>query len=107
MDVGARATQGCIGKCATELTISNIHECRDDELFKKYPTHITGSETRSILNVPILGLDNTLLGVMQWLGAATGQFDEHDEWLCFAGPDTTAIYGMEPTLYLALWTSGL
>jgi phosphoserine phosphatase len=74
-------SEGCVGKCATELTISNIHECRDDELFKKYPTHITGSETRSILNVPILGLDNTLLGVMQWLGAATGQFDEHDEWV--------------------------
>ncbi len=40
-----------------------------------------GGETRSLLNVPILGLDDSLLGVMQWLGAETGQFDEHDEWV--------------------------
>jgi phosphoserine phosphatase len=34
-----------------------------------------------LLNVPIVGLDESLLGVMQWLGAAVGQFDEHDEWV--------------------------
>ena len=72
---------GLAGKCATELTISNIHECREDELFRDFPVHIEDSETRSLLNVPILGLDNSLLGVMQWLGAETGQFDEHDEWV--------------------------
>jgi phosphoserine phosphatase len=42
---------------------------------------IQGGETRSLLNVPILGQDNALLGVMQWLGAETGQFDEYDEWV--------------------------
>ena len=69
------------GKCATDHTISNIHECRDDELFLTYPLHVTEGETRSLLNVPILGQDESLLGVMQWLGAATGQFDAHDEWV--------------------------
>ena len=64
-----------------DLDISNIHECREDELFLKFPEHISGGETRSLLNVPILGLDDSLLGVMQWLGAAVGQFDEHDEWV--------------------------
>jgi len=73
--------EGWVGKCATDLTISNIHECREDELFLAYPAHIAGGETRSLLNVPILGLDESLLGVMQWLGAETGQFDEHDEWV--------------------------
>jgi len=73
--------EGWAGKCATELVISNIHECREDKLFCDYPAHTAGSETRSLLNVPILGLDNSLLGVMQWLGAETGQFDEHDEWV--------------------------
>jgi len=74
-------SEGWAGKCATELIISNIHECREDELFCKYPVQIADGETRSLLNVPILGLDHSLLGVMQWLGAATGQFDEHDEWV--------------------------
>jgi phosphoserine phosphatase len=73
--------QGWAGKCATDLAISNIHECREDDLFLQYPVHIKGGETRSLLNIPILGSDDSLLGVMQWLGAEIGQFDEHDEWV--------------------------
>ncbi len=73
--------EGWAGKCASDLSISNIQECRDDGLFLEYPVHIKGGETRSLLNVPILGLDDSLLGVMQWLGAEVGQFDEHDEWV--------------------------
>jgi phosphoserine phosphatase len=73
--------EGWAGECAASLTISNIHECREDKLFLANPVHISGGETRSLLNVPIVGLDERLLGVMQWLGAETGQFDEHDEWV--------------------------
>jgi sigma-B regulation protein RsbU (phosphoserine phosphatase) len=73
--------EGWAGKCASDLVIGNIHECRDDKLFLDTPVHINAGETRSLLNVPILGLDNSLLGVMQWLGVKTGQFDEHDEWV--------------------------
>lgn len=73
--------EGWAGKCAQDLTISNIRNCREDELFSESPVHMTDGETRSLLNVPILGSDNSLLGVMQWLGAETGQFDEHDEWV--------------------------
>jgi len=73
--------QGWAGKCAESSSISNIHECREDALFLEYPIHIEGGESRSLLNVPILGLDDSILGVMQWLGAEIGQFDEHDEWV--------------------------
>ena len=73
--------EGWAGKCAKTTLISNIHECREDTLFLEYPTHIPGGETRSLLNVPIVGLDESVLGVMQWLGAEVGQFDEHDEWV--------------------------
>jgi phosphoserine phosphatase len=73
--------EGWAGECAKSLAISNIHECREDKLFQANPTHIPGGETRSLLNVPIVGLDESLLGVMQWLGAETGQFDKHDEWV--------------------------
>lgn len=69
------------GKCAVDRVISNIHDCREDKLFLEYPLHISESETRSLMNVPILGQDESLLGVMQWLGDAVGQFDEHDEWV--------------------------
>ena len=77
LDIG----QGWAGQCAESSTISNIHECREDALFLENPIHISGGESRSLLNVPILGLDDSILGVMQWLGAETGQFDEHDEWV--------------------------
>ena len=73
--------QGWAGECARTHAISNIHECREDALFLEYPTHIAGGETRSLLNIPITGPDESILGVMQWLGAETGQFDEHDEWV--------------------------
>lgn len=73
--------QGWAGECARTHAISNIHECRHDALFLENPTHIAGGETRSLLNVPITGVDGSVLGVMQWLGAETGQFDAHDEWV--------------------------
>ncbi len=69
------------GRCARDQAISNVHECRDDALFQEHPLHLEGMETRSLLNVPILGRDRSLLGVMQWLGASPGQFDQHDEWV--------------------------
>jgi phosphoserine phosphatase len=82
-DPPARLTldQGWTGHCASTREISNIHECREDGLFREYPVQVPGFETRSMLNVPILGQDDTLLGVMQWLGQHAGQFDEHDEWI--------------------------
>jgi sigma-B regulation protein RsbU (phosphoserine phosphatase) len=73
--------EGWAGKCAADHVISNIDDCREDKLFCDYPVQMDPDETRSLLNVPILGLDESLLGVMQWLGAETGQFDEHDEWV--------------------------
>lgn len=77
LDVG----EGWAGKCAKSHLISNIHECREDDLFLEYPIHIPGGEARSLLNVPVIGLDESVLGVMQWLGAEVGQFDLHDEWV--------------------------
>lgn len=73
--------EGWAGACARDRAISNITECREDERFRSSPVQVGGFETRSVLNVPILGQDQSLLGVMQWLGAEPGQFDEHDEWV--------------------------
>jgi phosphoserine phosphatase len=73
--------QGLAGQCAQLRHIINVPDCGSDELFRHDPVQVDGLETRSLLNVPILGQDDTLLGVMQWLGAEPGQFDEHDEWV--------------------------
>jgi phosphoserine phosphatase RsbU/P len=73
--------QGHAGLCAQTESISNIHDCREDALFQEFPVQVDGFETRSLLNVPILGQDHQMLGVMQWLGQHVGQFDKHDEWV--------------------------
>lgn len=72
---------GWAGQCAATGQSTNIHDCREDDCFQKRPVHVDGFETRSLLNVPISGQEESLLGVMQWLGKSVGQFDEHDEWI--------------------------
>lgn len=76
-----RPGDGLAGECAETLEISNIHECRENESFAAMPIHGDGFETRSLLNVPITGQEGQLLGVMQWLGQYSGQFDQHDTWI--------------------------
>lgn len=73
--------QGLAGECAATLDITNIHECREDKRVEHEPIHVDDFEIRSLLNVPILGQDDQLLGVMQWLGQHPGQFDQHDQWI--------------------------
>ncbi len=73
--------EGLVGQCAADVQITNIQECREDVRFAATPIHVANFETRSLLNVPITGQDDQLLGVMQWLGKYPGQFDQHDQWI--------------------------
>lgn len=73
--------EGLAGQCAADLQITIIHECRDDTRFAAAPIHFKDLETRSLLNVPIIGQDDQVLGVMQWIGEQPGQFDQHDQWI--------------------------
>lgn len=73
--------QGWPGECARSCEVSNIPDCCNDDKFAAFPVQLPDFEIRSLMNVPILGQDDAVLGVMQWLGARTGQFDEHDEWV--------------------------
>ncbi|HWM28796.1 MAG TPA: PP2C family protein-serine/threonine phosphatase [Woeseiaceae bacterium] len=73
--------QGPASECAASMRITNVRDFREgrDAAGRLYP--VPGLEARSLLSVPILGQENSLLGVMQWLGAHPGQFDRHDEWI--------------------------
>ncbi len=76
-----RAGEGWAGECLRSLEISNIPRCAVDSRFQERPVQVAGVQVRSLLNIPILGQDDEPLGVMQWVGEAEGQFDEHDEWI--------------------------
>jgi phosphoserine phosphatase len=73
--------EGWAGMCADTRQMTNIPDCRKDERYRASPLAIPDLDPLSLLSVPILGQDEELLGVMQWLGGAPGQFDEHDEWV--------------------------
>lgn len=73
--------EGPAGRCAEAGELNNIPICAQDEVFRRWPVHVEGLETRSMLTIPVLGQDKEPLAVMQWLGAEERQFDEHDEWV--------------------------
>jgi len=72
---------GIAGECAVTRQITNISEYRDKPEHGDWPGDVIDFETRALLSVPILGQDDSVLGVMQWLGEHPGQFDQHDEWI--------------------------
>ena len=72
---------GHAGHCANTREITNIEECRVDDCFQAEPVSVGSFEPRSLLNVPIFGQEDQILGVMQWLGEHPGQFDRHDTWI--------------------------
>ncbi|NNE61986.1 MAG: SpoIIE family protein phosphatase, partial [Woeseia sp.] len=69
--------EGLAGQCADERRTINISNFNDDAPLAK----LVGFQVKSLLSVPILGQDASVLGVMQWLGVNHGQFDQHDEWI--------------------------
>lgn len=69
------------GVCAQAMVISNISDTREGEHYIEHVFADMDAEVRAILNVPILGQEGNLLGVMQWFGENADQFDAHDEWI--------------------------
>ena len=72
---------GMAGECAAALEIRNVSDCRVSGHNDGLKLPVTDFRVRSVLNVPVIGQESALLGVMQWLGAHPGQFDRHDEWI--------------------------
>ncbi len=72
---------GLAGQAASARRIVNLSDGGGARLPRPLPATIDGAAVRSVLSVPILGQDDSILGVMQWLGEQPGQFDRHDEWI--------------------------
>jgi hypothetical protein len=60
---------GMAGECAAALTIRNVPDCRiaGEKSACNFPA--MNFRVRSVLNVPVIGQESNLLGVMQWLSA--------------------------------------
>lgn len=78
------ADRGIAGQCAVCRDVLNIPDCYADPRFNPEIDRKTGYRTRCLLAVPLIGLDDRLVGVMQLLNKEGGTFDEHDERIATA-----------------------
>jgi phosphoserine phosphatase len=74
------ASKGIAGETLTRLGIIRIDDCYSDKRFDASVDRQTGYRTTSLISLPLIGLDEGVVGVMQVLNAERGFFDDSDEW---------------------------
>ena len=72
------ADRGLAGQCAQQRSIINVPDAYADDRFDRSIDARTGYRTRSILTVPLLDDDQSLIGVTQVLNKFGGPFDDRD-----------------------------
>ncbi|MEM8872759.1 MAG: GAF domain-containing SpoIIE family protein phosphatase [Planctomycetota bacterium] len=83
--------RGIVGETAQTRTTINIPDCYADPRFHADTDKATGFRTRSMLSIPLVGLDRELVGVLQLLNHADGPFDAHHQQLAEALADQAAV----------------
>ena len=75
------ADQGIAGETLANRRLIRIDDCYADPRFNQAVDRSTGYRTNCMISVPLIGVDEAVVGVMQLLNAARGRFDEDDEQL--------------------------
>ncbi|XXX74388.1 SpoIIE family protein phosphatase [Sorangium sp. So ce134] len=72
--------KGIAGECARKRQTIVVDDCYADPRFNPEIDRRTGYHTKSLITVPLIGLDDKLVGVLQMLNSAVGHFgpDERD-----------------------------
>ncbi|MGK4002525.1 GAF domain-containing SpoIIE family protein phosphatase [Sorangium sp. So ce1036] len=72
--------KGIAGECARKRQTVVVDDCYADPRFNQEIDRRTGYHTKSVITVPLIGLDDRLVGVLQMLNSAAGHFgpDERD-----------------------------
>jgi sigma-B regulation protein RsbU (phosphoserine phosphatase) len=83
--------KGIAGECARTRTIINVPDCYSDPRFNQEVDRRTGYRTNNLITVPLIGLEDKLVGVMQLLNAAKGLFDARDERIADALASQAAV----------------
>lgn len=79
------ADQGIAGECVRSRSVVNVADCYADDRFNRQIDKQTGYRTRCLLTVPLIGYDESLVGVLQLLNKVGDcPFDEQDEQLALA-----------------------
>ncbi len=72
------ADRGLVAACGSSRQVINVPDCQADPRFNSTVDKQTGYRTRCLLSVPLIGLDDSLIGVMQVLNRREGSFDDAD-----------------------------
>ncbi len=73
------ADQGIAGICARTCSILNVPDAYSHDGFNQEIDRKMGYHTRCILSIPLVGLDNSLVGVLQLINKTEGSFSREDE----------------------------
>ncbi len=78
------ADKGIVGECAQTRKLINVPDCYADPRFNRAIDKQTGYRSRCMLTIPLVGYEDSLVGVLQILNKNDGVFDEHDEFVAQA-----------------------
>ena len=78
------ADKGIVGECAQKRILINVPDCYADERFNRAIDKQTGFKSRCMLTLPLIGYEDTLIGVLQILNKRGGTFDDQDEYVAAA-----------------------
>lgn len=73
--------KGIAGECVRTGMIINVPDCYADDRFNKDVDRETGYRTNCLITVPLIDMDDQMVGVMQLLNAKRGHFNREDEKL--------------------------
>jgi phosphoserine phosphatase len=73
--------EGLVGACAATRSILNVPDAAKDARFIDSIGRTTGFRACSILNVPLVARDHSLIGVLQLLDERQGGYDQYSEML--------------------------
>ena len=78
------ANKGIVGESAQTRKLINVPDCYADDRFNRAIDKQTGYRSRCMLTVPLIGYEDSLIGVLQILNKNDGVFDEKDEFVAQA-----------------------
>ncbi len=78
------ADKGIVGESAKTRTLINVPDCYADERFNPAIDKQTGYRSRCMLTIPLIGYEESLVGVLQILNKNEGVFDDQDEYVAQA-----------------------
>ena len=78
------ANKGIVGESAQTRQLINVPDCYEDDRFNRAIDKQTGYKTRCMLTIPLIGYEESLVGVLQILNKNSGVFDDQDEFVAQA-----------------------